>query len=237
MEKFSLQSEISTAPEGFAELSHIVQRMEEISASKDISIEEAISESKVLVKELLDHVHSDLHWQLSNNVTSFYNDMSKENLLARVESITKVIDCLTLDKVIPVGSEDDHYANSVTAEAEGLRIAMAEAEALGPIRFLVGLDVKALVGFKNDHLSVAEIQDDEFDIRDTTLRKAQCRHVSGEIRHEDIKYVVMRIPRNIFPRENLAPDEIKQGGNFVFRGVKIPPADEARTAEQLDIAA
>lgn len=37
------------------------------------------------------------------------------------------------------------------------------------MRLLVGLDLKALVGFTNDHVEVTEISEQEFDLRDTTL--------------------------------------------------------------------
>jgi hypothetical protein len=221
MEGFDIHQAQEENSEKFQELSSIVSRMEQIGEAKDISTEQIIFESKILVKELLEHLESDLKLELSNDVTSFYNQMSRENLLARVESATSVIACVALDKPISVGSGDRHYANSVASEAEGLRIAMAEAEALGPIRFLVGLDVKALVGFKNDHLTVSEIDEQDFDLRDTSLRKAQCRHVAGEIRNEDIRYMVMRIPRKVFPQEKLLSDEVNQTGNFIFRGAQM----------------
>lgn len=43
----------------------------------------------------------------------------------------KVIECLANETPIEV-SGGEKYANSVTSDLEGLRIAMAEAEALGP---------------------------------------------------------------------------------------------------------
>ncbi len=205
----------------FSLLLEIVEKIEDISASKEYTPAEVVELSKGLVADLLTHIQDDLHFELTENVTSVYQEMNKANLLARVESVRRVIECLAENKPIEVGKGGDHYANSVTSDVEGLRIAMAEAEALGPVRLLVGLDLKALVGFTNDHVEVTEIDDNEFDLRDTTLRRAYCRHLEGEIHKEDIKYMVMRIPRNVFPVRFLNDFERKQPSSFIFRAVKI----------------
>lgn len=208
--------------EDFSELLAIVQRMEELGNADDISLEEFARESKVLIKEFLAHLDADLHLELSANVSGAYEEMSRENLLARVESVVDIMKCVISDQHISVGSKDRHYANSVLANIEGLRIAMAEADALGPIRLLVGLDLKALVGFKNDHVEVTEIEKDEFDVRDSALRKSMCRHVVGEIHRNDIRYIVMRIPRKLFPEEILMGDEVDGKSQFIFRVARVP---------------
>ncbi len=182
-------------------------------------------ELRTAVREFLEHFESDIHLNLSSNVTELYGEMANKNLLARVEGIKRTIGCLVGKEPIEVGAGDTHYANSVTADLDGLRIAMAEAEALGPIKLLVGLDVKALISFTNDHLQVSEIDDNEFDLRDTGLRKAYCRHVSGHILPEDIKYVVLRIPRVVFPENMLLPQEKTQEGRFIFRGGRLPETE------------
>lgn len=205
----------------FSELLEIVKKIEDVAVSKEYTPAEVIEWSRVLVADLLEHIRDDLHMELTENVTSLYQEMNRENLLARVESVKRVIECLAEDKPIEVGKGEEHYANSVTSDLEGLRIAMAEAEALGPVRLLVGLDLKALVGFTNDHVEVSEIDENEFDLRDTTLRRAYCRHLKGEIHKEDIKYMVMRIPRGVFPVQYLNDLERKQPSSFIFRGVKI----------------
>lgn len=188
-----------------------------------------IARSKEEVRHILEHLKVDLHFELSPDVTSIYNEMSKDNLLARVENIESVIECIDSDKPISVGSIDKHYANSVAAVPDGLRIAMAEADAPGPVRLLIGLEAKSLIGFKGDHLEVNEIDDNEFDLRDTNLRKAYCRHISGEIRREDIKYLVLRIPRKLIPEEELLPEEEAKPAPFVFRGARIDiEADSAK---------
>jgi len=207
--------------EKFPELLSIVKRMEVISEDAEISPEEFAKESKVLVEELLEHLGSDLHFELSPEINSLYAEMSRENLLARVERIATVLRCVITGEPIPVGNADNHYANSVTTNPEGLKIAMAEADAIGPVRLLVGLDLKTLIGFSNDHLTVSEVDEDSFDIRDTNLRKTHCRHINGEIHKEDIKYVVMRIPRRYFPVDKLSQTENEGTSQFIFRGVKL----------------
>lgn len=195
-----------------------------------------LTEARAEVEKIIEHLESDLHLELTPDVTSLYNEMINENLLARVENIESVVECIDEDRPIKVGSEDKHYANSVAASLDGLRIALAEGDAPGPVRMLIGLDAKAMIGFTSDHLKVSEIDDNEFDLRDTNMRKALCRHVSGEIRHEDIKYVVLRIPRRLFPKEKLLPIEAENIGPFIFRGTKIL-RNASNTEENIRLAA
>ncbi len=222
MEGLAEKNEGNPEKDKFSKLLSIVKAIEEISNQDNISPEEFEKQSKDLVEQLLSHLDSDLHMELSSDVTAIYSEMSNENLLARVEKIVNVVKCLAEGSPIIVGKNDHHHANSVTADPIGLRIAMAEADAIGPLRLLVGLDVKSLVGFKHDHVSVTEIDHDEFDVRDTMLREALCRHIKGEIHREDIRYVIIRIPRHLFPKEMLLKDETETRSQFIFRGAKIP---------------
>ncbi len=238
MERFQEQREQEIPEKDFSVLLAIVDKIEALSVSKEHSSQEIVEWSKELIKDLLEHIRDDLHLELFEDVSSLYKEMNKENLLARVESVKRVIECLATEKPIIVGEGDTHYANSVTSDLDGLRIAMSEAEALGPVRLLVGLDLKALVGFQNDHAQVSEIDDNEFDLRDTTLRKAYCRHVSGEIQSGDIKYMVMRFPRAMFPAGSLSDLERKQKTPFVFRGLKILSKSDVEIEEEtIDLAA
>jgi hypothetical protein len=220
--------------EGHPELVALAERLELLS-NKSLSREEIISESKEIVTEALKHLESDLGLELSPDVTSIYNQMFTEGLLARVEDTARVLRCIAENEPITVGGADKHYANSVIADPEGLRIAMAEAEAFGPIRLLVGLDLKTLVGFRNDHLEVSEIDHNEFDMRDTSLRAGLCRHVNGEIRREDVRYMIMRIPKSMFPVDKLSEQEKSSASQFIFRGVEMPASRQIQ--EDLPMAA
>jgi hypothetical protein len=64
-------------------------------------------------------------------------------------------------------------------------------------------------------------------MRDTSLRASYCRHVNGEIHRMDVRYMVMRIPKAMFPLDKLSEQEQLQGGQFVFRGIEMPASAEA----------
>lgn len=215
--------------EKYTVLRNLVEDIEKLSESKEIGNLEKTAKLKEFVGELLDHIHDGLELNLSSEVTSIYDEMSKRDLLARVESVKSVIECLSTNKPIQVGDRDHHYANCVTTDKEGLRIAMAEAEAIGPVRLLVGLDLKALIGFSNDHIEVSDIDDNEFDLRDTSMRKVHCRHIVGEIHPEDIKYVVLRIPKHLMPESKLQEDEKVSQGKFIFRGARVESMNSQKT--------
>lgn len=222
----------SSDQKDFSELLSIVERLEALSSSEKFTREETMEWSKELVLDLIDHMRNDLELTLTDDVSALYNEMNRENLLARVENVKRVIECLTQGAPITVGAGDANYANSVTSDLEGLRIAMSEAEVFGPVRLMVGLDLKALVGFTNDHVEVSEIDDNEFDLRDTTLRKAYCRHLDGAIHKDDIRYIVMRIPRAVFPVKYLNDIEKKQPTSFIFRGAKLEVAQRHEQVEE-----
>ncbi|MDQ3089610.1 MAG: hypothetical protein M3Q24_00450 [bacterium] len=229
--KENLESNLPESVDKYRVLTELVEDIEAVSESKDLNMGEKTERLKELVEDLLDHISDDLELDLSSEVSDIYNEMSQRNLLARVESVKNVVECLSVKKPIKVGDKDHHYANCVTSDKEGLRIAMAEAEAIGPVRLLMGLDLKALIGFSNDHIEVAGIEDNEFDLRDTTLRKVHCRHIVGQIYAEDIKYLVLRIPKHFFPESKLLDDEKMSLGKFIFRGARV----ETFEAQQSDL--
>ncbi len=226
-----MKENFSESIDKYRVLTELVEDIETVSESNDLNVREKTERLKELVEDLLNHISDDLELNLSPEVSNIYNEMSQRNLLARVESVKNVVECLSVKKPIKVGDKDHHYANCVTSDKDGLRIAMAEAEAIGPVRLLMGLDLKALIGFSNDHIEVVDIEDNEFDLRDTTLRKAYCRHIVGEIYAEDIKYLVLRIPKHLFPESKLLDYEKISSGKFIFRGAKV----ETFKAQQSDL--
>jgi hypothetical protein len=155
--------------------------------------------------------------------------MQKNKFLVRLESLSRILAAIEKGAPIPVGNENDHYANAVIPENEGLRIAFAEGDAPGPIRLLVGFDFRAAIGFDPKGLEVHEIDLDELDPRDQVKRAAFCRHVRGNLNPEQIKYLILRIPKNLFPK-NMITEEDKKYGQFVFRGAELKPAKVAQQA-------
>jgi hypothetical protein len=107
----------------------------------------------------------------------------------------------------------------VIPEDEGIRLALAEGQAPGPFRTMVSFG-KTIVGFKTDHLEVAEVDflDSNTSLRDENLRRYVCRHVVGNIEKEDIKYIVIRIPKNLLDEKHLTEEEKTEPDmTFVFR--------------------
>jgi hypothetical protein len=132
-----------------------------------------------------------------------------------------VLEAVELGKPLHISDEtDSHYANAVVPVSEGIKIAFGEGEAPGPVRVMVGFG-KTLIGFKTDHLSVSEIDFSESEIRDARERKYLCRHVSGDLKREDIRYLILRIPYAIMDPVRLTDEERKRTRPFVFRGVRF----------------
>ncbi len=78
---------------------------------------------------------------------------------------------------------------------------------------------KTLVGFKTNNVSVEEVDFEDDDIRDIGLRRNVCRHVVGKVEPEDIRCVVMRIPRGYLDERHMTYDEIEEKDlPFIFRG-------------------
>lgn len=187
---------------------------------------ETAEETKEILKRILFFLESILKMEFTGNVTRIYNTMREEGLMLRGESISKIFETIINHKPLRVGDKDDHYANAVIPEPEGIKIAFAEARAPGPIRLIVAFDIRSLIGFEPDNLEVSAIEvsrikTSETDPRDTALRSNLCRHVSGNLLPRQIKYLILRVPRSVFPEEYLGPDESEET-KFVFRGGKFP---------------
>lgn len=174
--------------------------------------------------ELIDLIVQETGHSLNEDVSEIYEGMKKENCLVRVEQLSRVLSAIELGEKISIGHKAEaHYANSVIPDDEGIKLALAEGQAPGPIRTMVSFG-KTLVGFKTDNLSVSEVDYiSEADIyRDETMRRQVCRHVEGDISKEDIRFMVMRIPRHLLDEEHLTDEEKSEADMpFVFRAMKF----------------
>ena len=159
-----------------------------------------------------------------DEINNLYRELQKKGCLIRVEKFTKILETLGLDKDLIVGDKmnDSHYANAVIPESDAIGLAFGEARVSGPLKVAMGLG-KSLVGFSPDSpdLKVYKIEISKDDIRDTVERRRLCRHVEGKITKNDIRGVVMRIPRRVFPENLFTEEEIKHPGPFIFRGLII----------------
>ncbi len=166
-------------------------------------------------------IEEDLGVKLVSDVSELYKGMQSEDCLVRAERLSRVLETVEMESPMEISDEDErHYANAVIPTAEGIKIALSEGQAPGPVRIMVGFG-KTIIGFKADNVSVSEVEFDESDIRDAQERKFVCRHVNGELTKEDIRYIVMRIPFSYVAPGYLTDEEKIRKPRFVFRGTKL----------------
>lgn len=205
----------------------------ETAKEKAVRLSQALEESKdkEFIKDTLPELFSILENELSINllkggeqVSKIYKTLEDEQCLVRVENFTRIMEALELNKPYSVGesANDSHYANAVIPDPEGIKLAFSEGQASGPLKLAIGLG-KSLVGFKTEsgNLEVTEVDFSDDDMRDISRRKYLCRHVEGQITKEDIRGVVMRIPRQLMKDVLLTEQELEGTGQFVFRGFLI----------------
>ncbi len=196
---------------------HVVRLSRELEEAKDPEI------IKRALPELFELLQTELQISLlkGQEIRTIYNLFQEEECLVRVENFTRIMEALELNQGFRIGesSDDSHYANAVIPNAEGIRLAFAEGQASGPLRLAIGLG-KSLVGFRSDsaNVKVSDVDFSEDDARDVAKRAYLCRHVEGEIVKDDIRGVVMRIPRNVMDESLLTDDELENESQFVFRG-------------------
>lgn len=178
---------------------------------------------KEILGEVLNHLKNDLGINLSPNIADLYEEMEKQDILLRAENLIKIIESLEKHTPLAFGTSEDHYANAVVPSQEGLSIALAEGEAPGPIKILIGFNIKSLIGFDPTDFQIHSIEsnDPNIDPRDQEKRLKNCRHVSGNLPPEQIKYLVLRAPRATFPDNHLTNEEKNASSSFIFRGAKI----------------
>lgn len=173
------------------------------------------------LSELFATLEADLHTTLHNDPGSVYKNMERAGCLARVESLSRILETIETGKTLSISDEtESHYANAVIPTPQGIQIAFAEANALGPVRTMVGFG-KTIVGFKTENIQVDEIDFNPYDVRGAEERKYLCRHVVGDLRQKDIKSVVMRIPRYLIDESLLTIDETESDSTFIFRTFEL----------------
>jgi hypothetical protein len=182
---------------------------------------ENVEEIKEKLGLLLKMIEQDLHVEFVSNVALIYNGMQSEDCLVRTEQLSRVLESIEFGVPLHISDDtDSHYANAVLPVPEGIKIAFSEGRAPGPIRAAIGFG-KTIIGFKTDHISVSEIDFQESEIRDYKERKHLCRHVSGDLKKEDIRYLVMRIPSHFLEEKYLTSEEKNKKSKFIFRGFKV----------------
>ena len=197
----------------------ILRKQEIVNLSKELEESEDVELIKLNLVKLFNLIENDLGIYFTDDTEELYGRMRKENCLARVDRLSNILKVLELGESVHIGDENEHYANAVTPELEGLKIAYGEAQAPGPVKMMVGFG-KTVIGFKTDHMKVDMVQYDENDLRQLGQRSIVCRHVSGDLMKDDIKVVVMRIPVSMCDVSILKEGEL-DGRQFVFRGFTL----------------
>lgn len=178
-------------------------------------------EIKSRLGDLLTSIERDVGRSFTADVAAIYREMYEEQCLARIERLSRVLETVEQGHSLVISdAHEPHYANAVLPTTKGLHIAFSEGQAPGPVRAVIGFG-KTLIGFKTDRLKVEEVDFTESDIRDAAERKFLCRHVSGVLKKEDIRHLVMRIPANLLSKEMLTEEEKRGQRRFMFRGMDL----------------
>jgi transcriptional antiterminator Rof (Rho-off) len=169
---------------------------------------------------LLDLIELETGARFETEADTIYKNMERENCLVRVEQLSRILKTVELDDDLPIGhNAETHYANAVIPDERGIKLALAEGQAPGPIRVLMSFG-KSLIGFKTDNLQVTEVDyvPDAAGIRDEQERRYVCRHVEGTLKKQDIKFLVIRIPKHLLDEQHLTQEELEEKDfPFVFR--------------------
>lgn len=173
------------------------------------------------IGDLLKSLEADLKINLLNDPSIIYESMQNEKCLARVETLSRVLEAVELNIPLNISDDDEiHYANAVLPTIQGIKIAFSEGLSPGPVRAMVGFG-KTIIGFRTENLKVEEINFDPDDVRGANERQYLCRHVSGVLKAEDIRTVILRIPRHLLLEDVLDEDEKTNNGAFVFRAFQL----------------
>lgn len=170
---------------------------------------------------MLESIEKDIGTKFVSNVNELYKSMQAENCLVRTERLSRVLETVELESPLVISDEnEEHFANAVIPSIEGIKIALSEGLAPGPVRIMVGFG-KTIIGFKTENVLVEEINFSESEIRDSAERKFLCRHVTGKLSKEDIRYIVMRIPSTLIQEKYLTDNEKTKKPKFIFRGMAL----------------
>lgn len=157
---------------------------------------------------------------LREDVQAIYTAMARASssaLLVRQERLDNVVALLVENEsrtLLPEAEGGKRYANAAAfgSDGDGAEIAFSEGSA-------TKYGITALIGFDPHGLHVEEMPPSECDLRDRTL----CRSVSGTLASDKVKYLVIRVPRRLFPQEylTLKEAEVESETGYIFRGVTL----------------
>lgn len=160
---------------------------------------------------------------------SGWSKIQGKNLLLRKDDPYMVVEKLMNGDGIDIGYDmygnTDAYANAAIASDEGLRLSLTEGRK--------GAELNCVYVFDPEGLDVNTVKPSEHDPRDPK-RYAITRAVSGTLSPNKIKYLIIRVPTSLFPKNELAPPEIERIENgepmpYVARLIELPSSASAAT--------
>lgn len=137
----------------------------------------------------------------------------------RRDSPEKVLALLTEQKTIQIHPYKEGIANAATDEYEGLQLALTEG--------LQGKDIASVYGFHpNSETTIIRVKQSSEDIREPK-RFHYARSFSGDVKPEDVRFVLFRFPVKGVPEEALTESEEDRLENdprlrFIYRSITFP---------------
>lgn len=191
-----------------------------------------MNENPEAYKELSFEAYKKLTGFLMNNGLEFVTDVNyiyrkygnnfSSPFITRREDPEKVMSLcegesinLSFDPNV-VGDRGDKYANCAIwpygADAVGgIRNSFLEGRGMaGPIVTMMAVE------HNQNNTSLEKPQDSLKKVG--TIERDAVRIVSGKIKKEDLKFIILRIQRNFFPQENLTEKEKNSDNKQIFRG-------------------
>lgn len=179
-----------------------------------------IEQRRKIIGDLLDEFADTLGaegLEMDNETEKLFKTIAQRpNSIIRQERFDSVIKLLKGEKINLSFPEGTLYANAAVfgPNGEGLEIAFNEGRASGyGITSAIIIDPATKEGHPS--LEVSKINQSQCELRD----RSACRAISGVITKENIKYIVVRIPTKLVPKNYITPDE--EESTYIFRTVSL----------------
>ncbi|MBI4143072.1 hypothetical protein HY480_04320 [Candidatus Uhrbacteria bacterium] len=147
--------------------------------------------------------------------------IAQENLLVRRDDLGDILDAKARGIAIPIAEPDAPTSGNAAAfgpHGEGLRIAMTEGHARPSF-------LSAIIAFAPTGLDVRHAPDTE-EMGIHRPDRTYVRSVRGDLPPTHIRYLILRIPRHLFPgtpnaTDGLVEPEADDAPGYVLRGYRF----------------
>lgn len=142
---------------------------------------------------------------------NIYARIGQREYLVRRGNLERELVPLLSGRDIDIASRRES-GNAAVDTPEGVSTAMTEG--------VSGAEIAFLYGFSDEHVETQPITLQEGDLRGKA-RERIVRTVSGTVPFEDVRYIVLRIPKDLFPHDLLNESEADSENPFVFRSIDL----------------